>query len=91
MDRLDLVDHAYTLEVSSPGIDRPIRTADDVRRNTGRMVDVELREPIEGRRRLRGVLLGLDGDRLRVREGEEEPEVRVPLDLVVRACQHVPF
>jgi ribosome maturation factor RimP len=90
MDRLDLMDHAYTLEVSSPGIDRPIRTADDIRRNTGRMVDLELREPLEGRRCLSGLLLGLEGGRMRVREGDES-EVLVPLELVLRACQHVPF
>jgi len=60
LDVLDPVEGAYTLEVSSPGIDRPLTRADDFRRYAGFEVKVELAENRDGRRRFKGVLLGLD-------------------------------
>jgi ribosome maturation factor RimP len=84
-----VLEDAYVLEVSSPGLDRPIRTDDDIRRNTGRAVVVETREPVEGRRSFRGVLLGADRDALRLREAEGE--TRVPRSLVVKAHQEIGF
>jgi ribosome maturation factor RimP len=50
------------LEVSSPGVDRPLRKARDFARFTGSRIEVRLREPREGRRTLKGKLLGLSGD-----------------------------
>ncbi len=50
------------LEVSSPGMDRPLRTAQDYARFAGEMVNVHLQAPIDGRRKVRGRLLGLCGD-----------------------------
>lgn len=60
------------LEVSSPGMDRPLRTARDFLRFTGALVKVQLYEPMDGKRRFRGRLLGLVGD-------AEESRVRVAL------------
>jgi len=90
LEESDPIDDSYVLEVSSPGLDRPIRTADDVRRNTGRMVVVETVDPVEGRRCFTGTLLGLAGDELLIRE-DEETEVRVPWAGVARAHPHLPF
>ena len=76
IDAIEGLDLAYELQVSSPGIDRPIRSDDDIRRNTGRAVRIEFRD--DGGRVVeeRGVLAGLDtegavrivtpGDELRV-------------------------
>jgi ribosome maturation factor RimP len=89
LEEAGIVENAYVLEVSSPGLDRPIRTDDDVRRNTGRSVVVETREPIDGRRRFQGVLLGADRDSLRLREGEGE--TRVPRSRIVKAHQEIGF
>src|SRR5262245_6074444 len=44
LDERDPIEASYVLEVSSPGLDRPIQTDDDVRRNTGRRLEVEVRE-----------------------------------------------
>jgi ribosome maturation factor RimP len=89
LDESGVVEDAYVLEVSSPGLDRPIRTDDDVRRNTGRAVVVETREPIDGRRSFRGVLLGADRDAFRLREAGGE--TRVPRSLIVKAHQEIGF
>src|SRR5689334_2663577 len=53
---------AFELQVSSPGIDRPIRSDDDIRRNTGRAVRVEFRGPTGRVAEARGVLAGLDAE-----------------------------
>lgn len=56
---LDVVDpfpHAYTLEVSSPGLDRPFKRIQDYRRAVGKQVNVKLRQPLGGQWRLVGAL-----------------------------------
>jgi len=50
------------LEVSSPGLDRPLRKAADYARFVGQEAKLTLREPVEGARRLKGILRGLEGD-----------------------------
>lgn len=90
LDETDLLSDSYVLEVSSPGIDRPIRTDDDVRRNTGRRVVIETGEPVDGRREFRGVLLGQEDGELRLSE-EDGVEIRIPKDGIVSAHQELPF
>ena len=59
----DLLDHAYTLEVSSPGLERPLKKREDYTRFTGRLARIKLLEPMDdGQRLLIGTLLGLEGD-----------------------------
>ena len=89
LEESGVVDNAYVLEISSPGLDRPIRSDDDIRRNTGRSVVVETREPIDGRRSFQGVLLGADRDFLRLREAEGETQV--PRSWIVKAHQEIGF
>ena len=56
LDLHDPIPHAYMLEVASPGLDRPLRSAEDFVRFAGRKIELTVREPIEGRRRFRGRL-----------------------------------
>ncbi len=59
----DLLDHAYTLEVSSPGLERPLKKREDFTRFTGRLARIKLLEPMDdGQRLLIGELRGLEGD-----------------------------
>ena len=58
----DLIDHAYTLEVSSPGLERPLKKDSDFTRYTGRLARIKLREPLAGQRVLVGTLRGLEGE-----------------------------
>ena len=84
LDVEDPISGAYTLEVSSPGIDRPLVRRKDWERWIGHVARIELLEPLDGRKRFKGVLLGLEGDDVRVRL-EDEAEVRLPLSRVARA------
>lgn len=62
LDVEDPIDREYTLEVSSPGIDRPLTRLADFDRWEGYEARLETAEPIEGRKRFKGVLAGTDGD-----------------------------
>ena len=66
----------YTLEVSSPGIDRPLVRLGDFARFAGRQAKVEMGGPIDGRRRFRGRLCGLAGDAVRLQMDGETVELR---------------
>jgi len=54
----DLIPHGYRLEVSSPGLDRTLKTEEDFRRFTGRTVKVAMKEPQEGRKNFKGKIVG---------------------------------
>jgi len=73
LDVEDPIEHAYTLEVSSPGLDRPLVRAADFARFAGTEAKVVMRVSIDGRRRFRGRILGLADDhvRLALAEGDE--------------------
>jgi len=85
-----LIEGSYVLEVSSPGVDRPIRSADDIRRNTGRRVVVTVREPANGRRSFRGLLAG-ERNGAMILEDEGRNEIEIPLENVETARQDVEF
>lgn len=64
LDVDDPIPYGYRLEVSSPGLDRPLVKPVHFERAVGETVRIELAVPMEGRKRFRGVLLGLDGDQV---------------------------
>lgn len=73
LDELDPTFGApYTLNVSSPGLDRPFKTARDFERNLGLEVEVKLFAPIKGKKFLEGVLTSYDGKTITLLIGEEE-------------------
>jgi ribosome maturation factor RimP len=90
IERSDLLESAYTLEVSSPGLDRPIRSADDIRRNTGRRIELATGVAVNGRTAFRGVLRGLRDGRW-ILDDDACGELAVRGDCVVRARQELPF
>jgi ribosome maturation factor RimP len=89
LDVADPIDRAYRLEVSSPGIDRPLVRRSDFDRYAGHVVKIELARAIDGRRRFRGVLLGSEGEAARLRLDDmatgEAGEVRLPIEDMAEA------
>ncbi|MBX6424466.1 MAG: ribosome maturation factor RimP [Variibacter sp.] len=89
LDVADPIDRAYNLEVSSPGIDRPLVRRSDFDRYAGHLVKIEMALPHEGRRRFRGVLLGTEGNAVRIRredaEAEETADVLLAIDDMAEA------
>ncbi len=90
LDVEDVVPSAYTLEVSSPGLDRPLRRADDYRRFAGRRAKIVMREKIDGQGFFKGKLGGIDGTDVLI-EGDDRKTHRVPLGLITRANLEVEF
>jgi ribosome maturation factor RimP len=66
LDVEDPIDREYHLEVSSPGIDRPLVRRSDFERWSGHQAKIELSRPQGGRKRFKGTLAGLDGDSVRL-------------------------
>ena len=83
LDVADPIPGHYTLEVSSPGLDRLLFRLQDFERFTGQLVRVYMRFPIEGQRRFKGRLLGLREDRVVVEQ--DGTQVSLPYDQIEQA------
>ncbi len=83
LDVEDPIVGSYTLEVSSPGIDRPLVRPADFARFAGFEAKLETRAPVGGRKRFRGRLLGLEGDQVKI--ATPEGESSLPVGEVQRA------
>jgi len=93
LDVEDLVPDAYTLEVSSPGLDRPLRSADDYRRFSGRQAKLVMREPVDGQKYFKGRLGGVEDGAVAavLIDAEDGRRHRVPIDVITRANLEVEF
>jgi len=69
-DVTDPIESSYRLEISSPGIDRPLVRRSDFDRYAGHVAQVEMQAPIDGRRRFRGELAGTEGECARIRSAD---------------------
>src|SRR5260221_7824268 len=90
LDVEDVVPTAYTLEVSSPGLDRPLRREDDYRRFAGRRAKIVMREKVDGQGFFRGTLRGVEGTDVLIDAEDGRPH-RVPLGIITRANLEVEF
>ena len=87
LDVLDPVPGPYRLEVSSPGVERPLRKEADFQRFAGREVEVHTFAPVQGRRHWVGELLGIEGGKVRLRLSDGS-QVELPREGISRARLH---
>ncbi|HTC99573.1 MAG TPA: ribosome maturation factor RimP [Bradyrhizobium sp.] len=84
LDIADPIDRAYRLEISSPGIDRPLVRRTDFERYSGHLVKIEMAVAHQGRKRFRGLLAGVEGDKVRIRRDDapagEEADVLLTME-----------
>jgi ribosome maturation factor RimP len=89
LDVADPIDRAYRLEVSSPGLDRPLVRRSDFVRFAGHQLKLEMAVAIDGRRRFRGLLLGVEGDAARISRDDAAPgeasEILLPIEDMAEA------
>lgn len=89
LDVADPIERAYRLEISSPGMDRPLVRRSDFERHAGSAIKVEMAVAVDGRRRFRGLLLGAEGDAARLRRDDPAPgeavEVLLPISEMAEA------
>ena len=90
LDVEDPLPFAYTLEVSSPGLDRPLRGEDDYRRFAGRLAKVVVSEAVDNQKAFEGRLRGLDSGEVLL-EGPNGRMHRLPLRLITRGKLEVEF
>lgn len=76
LDSLDPIEEQYFLEVTSPGVERPLKKDSDFERFKGREVQLKLYQPFEGQKVLNGILKGLLGDDI-VIENEKMGEIKI--------------
>lgn len=79
----ELIEHAYNLEVSSPGLERPLKKIDDFVRFAGRKARIKLKEPIDGQRVFFGLLGPVHENKLTL--DVEDRQMEIDLDAVARA------
>lgn len=88
LDVADPVERGYRLEISSPGIDRPLVRLSDFASHAGHLVKIEMAVAVNGRRRFRGELAGVDGALARLHiagTGEEAADVLLPIEDMLEA------
>ena len=90
LDVEDVVPASYTLEVSSPGLDRPLRGAADYARFAGRRAKLVMREPVDRQSFFKGTLGGVDGSDVLI-DADDGRRHRVPLAVITRANLEVEF
>jgi len=90
LDVEDLVTTAYILEVSSPGLDRPLRHAGDYRRFSGRRAKLVMREAVDGQTYFKGRLGGVDDNAVLI-DGDDGRRHRVAIGVITRANLEVEF
>jgi ribosome maturation factor RimP len=90
LDVEDPLPFAYTLEVSSPGLDRPLRTMGDYQRFAGRLAKVVVSEPVDNQKAFEGHLRGVDNDVVLL-EAPNGRTHRLPIRLITRGRLEVEF
>jgi ribosome maturation factor RimP len=84
LDVEDYISSAYTLEVSSPGLERGLYKRADYERFAGRMAKMKAREPVNGQRNFKGRIVGVESESV-VFDDKTSGEVKVPIKVIVKA------
>lgn len=84
LDVEDFISSTYTLEVSSPGLERGLYKREDYERFAGRLAKLKSREPVDGQRNFRGRLAGVEGEEI-IFDDKTSGRVRIPLAAVAKA------
>jgi ribosome maturation factor RimP len=85
LDVEDPIQSAYRLELSSPGIDRPLARRSDMVRAIGHEAKIEMISMVEGRKRFRGIIEAVEGDMLKLKSTEGKPDARLPMNEIADA------
>ena len=83
---------AYTLNVSSPGLDRPLKTERDFKKCIGKEVEIKLATPIKGEKYLESTLVGYDGNNVLLNDGKDgDKDYKIPLTKIEKINQAIKF
>jgi ribosome maturation factor RimP len=85
LDVEDPIQSAYRLELSSPGIDRPLARRSDIERARGHEAKIEMASMIEGRKRFRGIIEAIENDAVKLKSTEGKEDALLPLNEIADA------
>lgn len=89
LDRENVIEERYTLEVSSPGLDRPMVTDRDFERSMGKDIDISVYEAVDGKKRHEGKLIGMDKEKIVIEA--EGVSVVIPRTKIAKAKLKINF
>lgn len=89
LDEADPISHSYTLEVSSPGLERPLKKPADFKRNIGSLVNLRTYQAIDGRKEFQGELLAYEADTVKI--NYQGNEMEIPRDQIAKARLAIEF
>ncbi|MUK89877.1 ribosome maturation factor RimP [Ornithinibacillus sp. L9] len=87
LDEVDPIKEAYFLEVSSPGVERPLKTKEDFASNVGSNVYIKLYEPIDGEKEYQGILQSFSNDMVTIeyKKKTQKKQVEIPFGKIAKA------
>ena len=86
LDRSDLIAHQYMLEVSSPGLERPLKKKEDFERFTGNSVYIITSEPIQEQKKFKGKLKGIDEEgHIIIQKDKKAKDTKIPFEKIQQA------
>ena len=97
LDRQNLIDQRYVLEVSSPGLDRPLKTEEDFRRVKGKSLRLVAKMPLKDAPEesipvdLVGILVGVKETTIILEEEEGKKQWEIPLESIIKGVRHIRF
>lgn len=91
LDVEDIIPHAYTLEVSSPGLDRTLSKPEHFARFAGSTIKIKTYQPIDGQKVFRGKLIGMEEGRIKVELEKTAVMLEIPLSDITKASLEVEF
>lgn len=86
LDEKDMIPNAYSLEVSSPGVRRPLKTLKDFQRFRGERVFVKSYAPVDGQKNFHGILIEADQNSVVVRLSDSSKDVRINRDQIAKSA-----
>ena len=84
LDELDPIEHSYIFEVSSPGIERPLKKDIDFKRNHNKKVEVKFYKPFQDKKIIEGKLVGFDDENIKIEYKEEILEINKSLIAIIK-------
>ena len=84
LDEVDPIEHSYIFEVSSPGIERPLKNERDFKRNLGKELEIKFYKPQFGKKILKGILVDYDEEKIKVNSEDEILEIDKSIIAIIK-------
>ncbi|MFW5998167.1 MAG: ribosome maturation factor RimP [Bacillota bacterium] len=91
LDQIDPIEDSYVLEVSSPGIERPLKTETDFLNNIGKIIYVKTYAPFKGKKEFTGKLIGFENNKIKMEPEDDEGVIKIPFSKVAKSNLTIDF